>query len=353
MNEKTNPLGKDLDFILQHTEELWEEIRGKRIFITGGTGFFGKWILESFIWINDTLDLKAEAFVLTRNYELFKNSFPHLAINKYISFQIGDIRNFKFLDGEFPYIIHLASASADGYFKKEDPVLRLDTIVNGTKRLLDFAVKCNAKKILFTSSGKIYGIQPPDITHIPEDYDGAVNPDDPNAALGIGKRAAEFLCITYAKSYGIEIKIARCFSFVGPYLQLNLHYAIGNFIRDGLIGGPIIVKGDGTPYRSYMYASDLTVWLWTILFKGQSCRPYNVGAEEAITIADLARLVASCFDKPIEVKIMKKPDPNIPPERYVPSTKRAREELGLRQNIPLEESILKTIEWYKKFKIFN
>lgn len=119
--------------------------------------------------------------------------------------------------------------------------------------------------------------------------------------------------------------------------------AIGNFIRDGLSGGSIVVNGDGTPYRSYLYAADLAIWLWTILFKGNSYRPYNVGSEEAITIADLANTVADCFQKQIDVKIAKSPGPNSPPERYVPSTKRTREELGLHQIVDLREGIRRTL----------
>ncbi|OGW41233.1 MAG: epimerase [Nitrospirae bacterium RBG_13_39_12] len=350
-NLRDNPLSGDLDHILTHTVGLWEDLRGKRLFITGGTGFFGCWLLESFAWANDNLDLKASTLVLTRNYDAFKKTAPHLATYPAIQFFIGDVRNFNFPEGEFSHIIHAAATSAAATFHGEDPFVKFDTIVEGTRHTLDFAVQCNAKKFLMTSSGAVYGKQPFDMTHISEDYRGAPDPTDVNSAWGEGKRVAEFLCAYYPKKYGIETKIARCFSFVGPYLPLDIHYAIGNFIRDAINGGPIQVNGDGTPYRSYLYAADLVIWLWTILFKGESCRAYNVGSEEDITIAELANTVAQSFQKPIEVRIAKSPDPNRPPERYVPSTKRAQINLGVRQIVDLRAAIERTTKYHLSNKI--
>lgn len=342
-NLRNNPLAGDLDYILTHTEDLWEELRGKCLFITGGTGFFGCWLLESFAWVNDNLNLNASALVLTRNYNAFQKKAPHLVANPSIQFHIGDVRNFNFPEGEFSHIIHAAATSARATFNNEDPLAKFDTVVEGTRHTLDFAIKCHARKFLLTSSGAVYGKQPSGMTHIPEDYYGAPDPTDPNSAWGEAKRAAEFLCAYYSKRYSIEIKIARCFSFVGPYLPLDIHYAIGNFIRDALNGGPIQIKGDGTPYRSYLYAADLAIWLWTLLFKGESCRAYNIGSEEDITIAELAHTVAQSFQKPIEVRIAKAPALYRPPERYVPSTRRAQEECGIYQMVDLRESIKRTL----------
>lgn len=345
MNHKNqkNPLADDLDQILTHTENLWEELRGKRIFITGGTGFFGCWLLESFAWANDKLGLNATAMVLTRNLDAFQKKAPHLASHPAIKFHVGDVRNFKFPNGEFTHIIH-AATSASAKLNDEDPLMMFDTIIEGTRHALDFAVHCGAKKFLLTSSGAVYGKQPPEMTHIPEDYCGAPDPSDPNSAYGEGKRAAELLCTLYAKKYGIETTIARCFAFVGPYLPLDIHFAIGNFIRDGLNGGPIVVKGDGSPRRSYLYAADLAIWLWAILFKGKMCLPYNVGSEESITIATLASIVAKCFKKPIEVKIAKTLRQGKPFERYVPATRRT-ELLWRTSSIPLKQAIVKTIKF--------
>jgi len=344
---ENNPLAEDLDHILYHTRSLWEELRGKRLFITGGTGFFGAWLLESFVWINTKLELDASVLVLTRNYEAFRQKLPHIASNPAIQFHIGDIRDFIFPKGDFSHIIHAATTSAISTFNNlEDSIAKYDTIGGGTKRALDFAVQCHAEKFLLTSSGVVYGRQLADMVNIPESIETAPEPTDPVSVVGESKRVSELLCVLYSKRIGIESKIARCFSFVGPYLPLDLHYAIGNFIRDGLKGGPIQIHGDGTPCRSYLYASDLMIWLWTILFRGESCRAYNVGSEEGITIAEAAHLVAQSFQIPIEVKIAKIPSKSKHMNRYVPSTKRAQAELGIGQQISLQNAIKKTIAYY-------
>ena len=342
-----NPLAADLDHILAHTQGLWEELRGRRIFITGGTGFFGCWLLESFAWANDKLGLGASALVLTRDPDAFHRKAPHLVSHPAVHFHIGDMRSFEFPEGEFSHVIHAAtetSINSDG----PDPLLMFDSNVQGTRRVLEFARFCGAQRFLLTSSGAVYGRQPPRMTHIPEDYLGAPETVDTGSAYGQGKRVLEFMCATYAQKYGLEATIARCFAFVGPHLPLNANYAIGNFIRDALQGGPICVKGDGTPYRSYLYAADLAIWLWTILFKGKPCRPYNVGSEVDLTIADLAQEVARVVAPGAEVQIAKQRVPGKPAERYVPSTQRAQTELGLRQNVMLQEAIKRTAYWYSQ-----
>ena len=340
-----HPLKADLDHILAHTPALWDELRGRRLFITGGTGFFGCWLLESLAWANDKLGLNVRAVVLTRNPETFARKAPHLAHHPAISFHIGDVRNFVFPEGRFSHVIH-AATEASAKMNAENPLLMFDTIVDGTRRTLDFAVHTSVKKFLLVSSGAVYGRQPPDMTHIPEDYNGAPDPLDSQSAYGEGKRAAEMLCCLYGKSHGIEPKIARCFAFVGPYLPLDAHFAIGNFIRDGWRGEPIQVQGDGTPYRSYLYAADLAIWLWTILLRSETCRPYNVGSEVGLTIGNLAHTVAQTFQTPGEVKISQQDVFGKIAERYVPSTKRAESELGLGQTIDLQESIKCTADWY-------
>lgn len=301
-----NPLAKDLDHVLAHTRDLCGELRGQRIFITGGTGFFGCWLLESLLWANDKLGLNASAVVLTRNPAAFREKVPHLAAHPALQLYAGDIRSFDFPPGAFSHVIH-AAADYSSSLGNDDALLMFDTVAEETRRVIELARQRGARKFLLTSSGAVYGRQPPELSHLPETYPGAPDPAEPHWAYGEGKRAAELLCTLYARQYGMEPKIARCFAFVGPYMALDVRFAVGNFIRDGLRGGPILVRGDGSSVCSYLYAADLAVWLWTILFRGQPCCPYNVGSEQALTVADAARPAAAGFGSPPRLSSPKGP----------------------------------------------
>jgi dTDP-glucose 4,6-dehydratase len=342
---------------------MWEELRGQRIFVTGATGFFGMWLLESFAWANQELKLEAELMALTRNADAFRAKAPHLCSRKDIQLHVGDVRDFKFPSGKFSHVIH-AATEASAKLNSENPFLMFDTCVTGTKRALEFAQACEAKKFLLTSSGAVYGAQP--MERVPEDFLGGPDILNAGAAYAEGKRASEQLCAIQAQSgpreirtncfdvrsreprdVPTEIKIARCFAFVGPHLPLDAHFAIGNFIRDGLRGEPIKIGGDGTPYRSYLYAADLAIWLWTILFRGAALRAYNVGSSRAVTIAETAQAVAGVFEGKPAIEIAQNPVLGKAAQRYVPDVSRAEKELGLKDWVGLEEAIRRTRAWHE------
>jgi nucleoside-diphosphate-sugar epimerase len=338
--------------VLAHTRDDWEELRGRRLFLTGGTGFFGTWLVESFLWANQKLDLASQLVVLSRDPAAFLRKRPKMADLAGLGFHAGDVATFEFPQGPFSHVIH-AATPASASLNAEAPLAMVDTIVAGTRRTLDFARSCGAKKFLLTSSGAVYGRQPADLVHVPEDYPGGPDVLDPASAYGEGKRLAELLCCLYARLYGIRARISRGFAFVGPYLPLDAHFAVGNFIRDALDGRAIAVGGDGTPLRSYLYAADLAIWLWTILFKGVSCRAYNTGSDAEISIAELARTVAAALSPASEVRIARPASAGQPRQVYVPATSRARNELGLAVHVPLAEAIERTGRWYRAAKPEN
>ena len=325
---------EDIDAINRSLAQLWPRLSGARIFMTGGTGFIGRWMLEALA----RSGVDAEVTLLSRNPAAFAARAPHLA--ERFRFVAGEIDSFDVPAGGFTHVIHGATdASAD--LNANDPRRMFDTIVGGTRRVLDFAVERGAGRFFFMSSGAVYGVQPWEETHVAEDWHGGPDPRDPKSAYGEGKRAAETLCAIYGKQFGLDTVTARIFALLGPLLTLDIHFAAGNFIRDAMEGRTIRVQSAGTAVRSYLYAADLTVWMWSLLLAGEKGAAYNVGSEEAVSIADLARRTARVLGGP-GVEILGKPDAGWNPGRYVPSTAAIRSALGLTQTVGLDEAIRRT-----------
>jgi nucleoside-diphosphate-sugar epimerase len=342
-----NKLASDLERIASSTPALWDELRGQRVFLTGGTGFFGCWLVESFCYVNRLLSLGAEMTILTRNRQAFAQKCPHLCSDPAITLLAGDVRNFAFPAGEFRYMIH-AATEARATQAAEAPLEMLSTIVAGTERTLQFAATHGAQRFLLTSSGAVYGTQPAGMTHVPETYTGAPDPLDSASVYAEGKRVSELLCSIYGQKTGMECKIARCWAFCGPHLPLDRHFAIGNFIADVLAGRPIQIQGNGTPRRSYLYAADLVIWLWTLLFQAPPLVPFNVGSAHDVSILELAQIVAATLNPATEIRVLQQAVPGAAPARYVPSVDRAEQMLGLRENTALEETIRRTADWYRE-----
>jgi nucleoside-diphosphate-sugar epimerase len=341
-----NPLPADLDSLLESTGGIWEELRDRRIFITGGTGFVGSWLLESFHKANRELNLNARLLVLSRNPEAFYLKAPQLAGQADIAFLKGDLSSFSFPEGDLDYIIHAATESAAAGVEL-DPMRILELASKGTARVIQLAQERSCRKFLITSSGAVYGRLGRQPALVAEDYPGAPDSLQPSSAYAESKRLSEMLAALYAGKSSIQFKIARCFAFVGPYLPLNANFAIGNFIADALSGRDIQIKGDGTPVRSYLYASEMAAWLWTILFCGQPLRAYNVGSEHAVSVLETARAVSQQVVPHAEVVVNHKANTQANPLRYVPDTTRARIELGLTQKVQLSEAIARTLDWHR------
>ena len=259
----------------------------------------------------------------------------------------GDVRYFEFPKGGYTHVVHAAtdtSASAD-----RDAAMLIDTIVGGTARVLEFAASAGVSRLLYVSSGAVYGPQPADLERIPESYSGACDPLDPRSAYGQAKRMAEQMCACAGAHGGIEPVIARAFAFVGPGLPLDAHFAIGNFIRDAVEDREIVVSGDGSPLRSYLYAGDLAAWLVTLLARGEAGQAYNVGSDEAINVGDLARKVAGLAPGGRSaVSIRGAAAPNAHRSRYIPAIERARA-LGLDVWTPLDEAIRRTMDFAREY----
>lgn len=333
----------DRELILAETRDLWDNLRGERLFITGGTGFVGRWLLESFLEANRGLSLGARATVLSRDPEAFQARHPHVGNAPALAFISGDMRTFDFPAGRYSHVIH-AGGPAGPRWEREHPEATPEAVVSGTERVLEFSRRHGAKRFLYVSSGAVYGAASAGESRIPEESADGPPAREPASTYGRGKFLSEAKGRAAASDASFEFMAARGFAFAGPYLPLDAGYAVGDFIRDALRGGPIRITGDGAARRSYLYAADMAVWLWRILLSGKPSRSYNVGSEKSLTIAELAHAVALQVDPSLDIVTARKPGES-PAEDYVPSTRRARVELGLRETVALGEAIRRTVLW--------
>jgi dTDP-glucose 4,6-dehydratase len=335
---------RDLQNVLTLARPAFEELRGARIFVTGGTGFFGHWLLESLLHADAELELGVHATVLTRDPAGFRERSPQIANNPAVALLSGDVRSFELPAAEHSHVLH---AATDSTVRAGAPAWALpESIVDGTRRVLQFAAASGVRRLLYVSSGAVYGRGITGIIRIPESYAGGPDPLELASGYDEAKRMAEHLAIAYSQSSQLEPVIARCFAFVGPHLPLDAHFAIGNFIRDAIAGKAIEILGDGTPLRSYLYMSDLAAWLWTMLVRGSAGRAYNVGSDEAVSIRGLAETVARTLRPELAVRVAHEPQPGAGPMTYVPDISRARSELGVDVTVSLQEAIRRTAEWH-------
>lgn len=317
----------------------WRAITGQSIFIAGGTGFIGKWLLATLLDAIEKLSLDCSITVLSRDPGAFQRAWP--AVAERVKWIAGDVRDFPITNEHFDVIVHAATDVAS----QVSPQDVFSTCLDGTRHLLDLAARCGASRLLLVSSGAVYGQLPPGISHVPETHLGGPDPLLASSAYGEGKRVSEWLC-SQASANGLEVKIARVFALVGPHLPLDKQFAIGNFLRSAMAGEPIDILGDGTPYRSYLYAADMAAWLWAVLIRGAQGCAYNIGSEESLSIVDLAERISSILGCSIDVSTRLQPKPGASAMHYVPNTARTRLDLQLPAAMALEEAIARTARWY-------
>jgi len=306
------------------------------LLLTGGTGFMGRALLRH--WGGHPEERPKSVVAISRDPEKFAGAHPDLAGARWLDLRYGDVIRPSTLPSQgFDHVIHAAADSTAG--PQLGQLERYTQIVDGTSNVLNVAVAAGAKRFLMLSSGAVYGSRNSSDPDPHEDDYGAPDPLKPENAYGIGKRTAEHLAALTQLNHGLEVVIARCFAFVGRDLPLNVHFAIGNFIRDALSKETITVAGDGSPIRSYMDQRDLSRWLTTLLCKGKAGEAYNVGSENAISVADLANLVRDTLapQKNVFIAAETRSEQR---NRYVPSTSKAREEMGLGLQYTLQESII-------------
>ena len=332
-------LKEDLDYILTKLDNEINLVSKKKILITGGTGFFGISLLNAFQYMIEEGKHDFSVDVISRSPQNFKISNPKLYHFKNFEFIKQNINEPFSLKSKYDFVIHAATSASKTINENSFDVMA-QTIIDGTINTLN-ACKNDKLKFLYISSGAVYGENSAKKKSKENDFN-SINPIKGDYAYHIGKLLGENLCYSYGKKLNMDIKIARCFAFVGPYLPLDKHFAIGNFINCALSNNPITIKSKGKSTRSFLYSSDLVVWLIKILCSGENLKPYNVGSPEEITVARLASKIGDLKDLPIKIQ------ENFDQESfYVPDTSMTMSDLDIKSFISLDSAIKKTIEWHE------
>ena len=320
----------------------WEALRDARVFVTGGTGFVGTWLLAALCAADRTFALNLRVIVLTRDPDRFARRAPELAGHTAIELLQGDVRDFAWPRGALSHVVH-GAASSEAALATVRPADVREIIVDGTRRVLELCRRRSVRRLLALSSGAVYERPSPPGRPLAEDDPlGPTELVDDAWAYHRAKRSMEAL--VRSQCGDAVAPIARLFAFVGPGLPLGGHFAAGNFVADARRGGPVVVNGDGAPVRTYLYAADMAAWLVAALVDGLPGRAYNVGAERAVSIAEVARLVAAAARVPVEIRGGEVGSGG-GGEFYVPDTRRARSELGVAEWTSLDVAIDRWLSW--------
>jgi nucleoside-diphosphate-sugar epimerase len=334
------------DYLYNISRQYLNEFLGKKVFLTGMTGFFGLPFLEFLFRCKDENNDNSRVYILTRNESKFKKNNPILSDKDYVYFIEGDVRSFLYPTDKIDYVIHGASVSSKEKFDGCSPLERYDRLNSGTRYVLDFSVYSKASKFLLISSGSVYG----NVTNFSRISENCLNaPDvinDIESCYSEGKRSAELLCAIYSRSCDMEVVIARCFAFIGPNIPLDINYAIGNFISNSINGKKIEIKGNGTPIRSYLYTYDLAVWLSCLLVNGENRSVYNVGSDEFYSISSLAKTIKKELNDNVDILFLNKNNELIKKtsasNMYVPNISKAKNNFGLSVYTGLNKAVYLT-----------
>ena len=316
-------------------------LRGQSVLITGATGFVGRSLLRESLTLNDRFDAQLSLYLVIRREDEYLLKLTNQRNDVHLVFSsIGDeISCINSLD----LVFHCATP-ASAFLNSVAPVKMLETNVDAMNWILT-SMKYQKKevRIVFTSSGAVYGPQSELDPDLKETYLGAPDVLKRNSAYAEGKRVAEFLLAQAGHTGQVTPVITRLFAFSGIGLPLDRHFAIGNFVSDAINQDTIVVRGSGRDLRSYLDSLDMALWLWVAAARGESLTPLHIGSERSISISELAYLVAkrakSVLNKDLSVEIQNQISSIDGSSKYVPSTFLTRKALGVFESISLEDSI--------------
>ncbi len=354
-------LDEDLERVCMSLNTEFGRMSGKRLLITGGGGFLGYYlVLAALYWNRTRTSHKPIDVTVYDNYmrgvpawlEALKDD-PNLHLHR------QDMTRPLPPDmGHFAFVIHAAGIASPIYYRKQ-PMECIDANIIGIRSLLDYArAEADAGRplegFLYYSSSEIYGDPSADSIPTPETYRGLVSCTGPRACYDESKRIGETISVVYAQHYGVPVKIARPFNNYGPGLKINDGRVMPDFARNVLAGEDLVILSDGSPTRTFCYASDAITGYYKVLVRGHSGEPYNIGIEKPeVSMAQLGELVVNTardlFGYKGKVVLGKAAQSDYlidNPNRRCPIIAKARAHLDYQPVVLPEEGVRNTLIWY-------
>lgn len=327
----------------------WEDLAGKLVLISGGSGFLGSYLVWSlmFLNMNGLLSKPVKVVVLSRNQEKSLRKFSQYLDNENFELIFVDINKTLELELQADYVIHAASQAGINHYYS-DPVGTISANIFGTSELLKLAHKSSATNFMYISSGETYGTSTDLSPMLNEESHGALNPMAVRSCYAESKRMGEALCSAWHHQYGLHVTVARTFQTYGPYMNLDNGLVSADFISSILSGRDIVIKSDGSSIRTFLYVVDAITAFFTILLKGEAANAYNVGNSKApISIAELANCLVEIYpEKKLKIFYENNQSAEIGLSKLihssVPNTMKLKK-LGWEPNYTVEEGFKRTI----------
>jgi nucleoside-diphosphate-sugar epimerase len=351
---------QDLDFICDSLKTEFQGMRGARVFISGGAGFLGYYLVQALLHWNQGSDKNGVSVTVCDN---FIRGVPtwlgKIAEQPSVAVLQHDITSPLPVDaGSFDFFIHAASIASPTFYRKH-PIETMDANVQGLRLLLDRAQKQQEQGrapagFLFFSSSEIYGDPPPDQIPTSETYRGNVSCTGPRACYDESKRYGETLCVNFSQQHQLPVRVARPFNNYGPGLKLTDRRVIPDFVTNLLAGNDLVLLSDGSPTRTFCYVADAIIGYFKILTRGRSGEAYNIGTETPeISMMRLAEMLRDAAREEFGYKgqVIKQASGDREyltdnPHRRCPSIAKARSELDFHPRIEIEDGLRRTLLWY-------
>ena len=336
-------IDNDIEKIYNNTKKFINKFSDKKILITGGNGFLGKYFVKVFLEYNKFLKKPLKLVVL--DLKIKKNDKINDSNVTYIEKDVS--KNFS-IKKKIDFIIHAAGIASPFYYRKK-PIETLEVSIEGTKNCLDLARKYKSKFIFFSSS-EIYG--DPDKKNIPtkEAYRGNVSTLGPRACYDESKRLGETLCYIYNNKYNLDINIIRPFNVYGPGMKQKDYRIFPNFISNILNNKKINIYGTGKQTRTYCYITDAIEGFIRVLCYGKKGEVYNIGnTDPEISVSQIFKVLNKIHNEKIHSKFIKHPKsyPSDEPQRRCPDLTKAKTHLNYRPKVKLEDGLINFLNWAK------